>query len=558
MIGHAYAYLDGAQGGTTTTLASNVRVRFADASYSLRELDYLYDDNGNIIQVYNRQHYKSALYSYDTLNQLTAAVLPGYFGDAQTRLNYTYDSFGNLLTASDGTNTHIYEYEDAEWRDLLTAYDGHEIIYDAIGNPLQYYDNAQFVWRNGRQLQARLTAQGATVYSYQADGLRTKKALPDGSYSRYYWLDGALLAEERHTADGALAYTFVFDYDEMGAPVGFALRRGTSGTWENYFYAKNLQGDIEELYRIGATANDCDRVAYYEYDPWGKPLRVRDADGAQVSDPAHIANLNPLRYRGYYYDTDTGFYYLQSRYYDPQIGRFINADSYASTGQGVAGCNMFAYCGNNAIVRIEIGGTSWKDVISGILHACNDFAVSIGIDTAAIGAYFLDMENNDGIYQARFDCWQQYFGYNNLYDFVFSCGTKMSRKKLTFSYNKTNYIIWAWKGDYINLGAGAEVGIYYGGKYGHWLASKSLTLSMNMSLDYRGKNIIPFGSGKETWWYTGFNPAYRNVLESDLTATFVLSFSNRKMYLAFLERNIDKTYCRFYALQGFSMVVITF
>ena len=347
VIGHAYAYLDGAQGGTTTTLASNVRVRFADASYSLRELDYLYDDNGNIIQVYNRQLYKSALYSYDTLNQLTAAVLPGYFGDAQTRLNYTYDSFGNLLTASDGTNTHIYEYEDAEWRDLLTAYDGHEITYDAIGNPLQYYGNAQFVWRNGRQLQARLTAQGATVYSYQADGLRTKKALPDGSYSLYYWLDGALLAEERHTADGALAYTFVFDYDEMGAPVGFALRRGTSDAWENYFYAKNLQGDIEELYRIGATANDCDRVAYYEYDPWGKPLRVRDADGAQVSDPAHIANLNPLRYRGYYYDSDTGFYYLQSRYYDPQIGRFINVDSQLNTAAGILGFNLFTYCNNN-------------------------------------------------------------------------------------------------------------------------------------------------------------------------------------------------------------------
>ena len=124
-------------------------------------------------------------------------------------------------------------------------------------------------------------------------------------------------------------------------------------------------------------------------------------------------------------------------------------------------------------------------------------------------------------------------------------------------YNKTNYIIWAWKGDYINLGAGAEIGIYYGGKYGHWFASKSLTLSMNMSLDYRGKNIIPFGSGKETWWYTGFNPAYRNVLESDLTATFVLAFGNRDMYLAFLLDNYTDPSCDFYPFQGFSMVVIT-
>jgi RHS repeat-associated protein len=69
-----------------------------------------------------------------------------------------------------------------------------------------------------------------------------------------------------------------------------------------------------------------------------------------------LGTLNPLRYRGYVYDTETGFYYLQSRYYDPQIGRFLNADAYASTGQGLLGNNMFAYCLNNPICRIDIGG----------------------------------------------------------------------------------------------------------------------------------------------------------------------------------------------------------
>ena len=100
-------------------------------------------------------------------------------------------------------------------------------------------------------------------------------------------------------------------------------------------------------------------VATYEYDPWGKLLAVKDADGNAIASSSHAAIKNPLRYRGYYYDTDSGFYYLQSRYYDPQIGRFINADSYVSTGQGLLGCNMFAYCSNNPITKSDSTGDFW-------------------------------------------------------------------------------------------------------------------------------------------------------------------------------------------------------
>ena len=96
--------------------------------------------------------------------------------------------------------------------------------------------------------------------------------------------------------------------------------------------------------------------AMYTYDAWGKPLSVTDASGSAISDASHIANVNPIRYRGYYYDVETGFYYLQSRYYDPEVGRFINADEYISTGQGILGHNMFAYCGNNPIIRVDASG----------------------------------------------------------------------------------------------------------------------------------------------------------------------------------------------------------
>ena len=101
-------------------------------------------------------------------------------------------------------------------------------------------------------------------------------------------------------------------------------------------------------------------VARYTYDEWGNITAITDGNGVDVSaNLSHIANLNPLRYRSYFYDTETGFYWLNTRYYDPEIGRFINADSYASTGQGVLGHNMFAYCGNNAVDRADPSGQGW-------------------------------------------------------------------------------------------------------------------------------------------------------------------------------------------------------
>ena len=93
----------------------------------------------------------------------------------------------------------------------------------------------------------------------------------------------------------------------------------------------------------GATA------AWYEYDAWGNVV--------SVGGNAGIANLNPIRYRGYYYDTETGFYYLNSRYYDPEICRFVNVDGYANTGQGLLGHNMFAYCLSDPISNVDSSGS---------------------------------------------------------------------------------------------------------------------------------------------------------------------------------------------------------
>ena len=97
-------------------------------------------------------------------------------------------------------------------------------------------------------------------------------------------------------------------------------------------------------------------IARYTYDAWGNLLSVTNSNGAPITSTSSIAIRNPFRYRGYHYDTDTGFYYLQSRYYDPAVGRFINADAFASTGQGLLGYNMFVYCGNNPVNRADPWG----------------------------------------------------------------------------------------------------------------------------------------------------------------------------------------------------------
>ena len=155
---------------------------------------------------------------------------------------------------------------------------------------------------------------------------------------QYIHAGGKLLRET--ITEGETTRTLDFVYDNAGNPYSLIYNNGTTTT--TYYYITNLQGDV--MYLVDASGSE---VAAYDYDPYGKV----------ITSTGELAEVNPLRYRGYYYDTETGFYYLQSRYYDPEICRFINADSYASTGQGFLGLNMFAYCNNNPVMNSDALGT---------------------------------------------------------------------------------------------------------------------------------------------------------------------------------------------------------
>ena len=356
-----YTYATSARGNNYTTSA--IKTEETDAfAYK-----YDYDRNGNIKAIYKGvmtgyvYSYSSTPtieYVYDEYNQLT--TVKDY--SKNERYSYAYDSDGNIISfnrysmnSGYSLESHSYTYNDSNgWGDLLTSYDGETITYDTIGNPLTYRDGMSITWVNGRELSS-LSKDGKTFnFTYDPSGLRTKKSITTSSGSTTnveYIYEGGMLIQMTYGN-----YVLDFSYDANGTPVAFHVDNG--GTVDKYYYyGVNSRGDVEALYNADGTLH-----ARYEYDSYGKILSVKASDGTNITATYAIAILNPLRYRSYVYDNETGFYYLQSRYYDPTICRFVSADEFASTGQGLSGHNMFSYCGNNPIVRADDEGEFWHIV----------------------------------------------------------------------------------------------------------------------------------------------------------------------------------------------------
>ncbi len=186
------------------------------------------------------------------------------------------------------------------------------------------------------------TANKKYEYTYNADGLRTGKTV-DGVKHEYYLSCSKILAETRES--GGTKKLIKYYYDDTGV-VGFNL----DGT--DYYFVKSMQGDVEKIYSASGELK-----AEYSYDSWGKCTIKQSVSG--------IAEANAFRYRGYYFDGESGLYYLNSRYYDPIIGRFISPDSldYLDP-SAVGGLNLYAYCGNNPIMYVDPEG---KFLISSIV-----------------------------------------------------------------------------------------------------------------------------------------------------------------------------------------------
>ena len=267
--------------------------------------------------------------------------MPVLDGD-YTHTRYTTDLIGNTNYSY---ATGVAEDGDPVWKDQLINYNGTTIRYDAIGNPLNWGPEFPDIrWSRGNRLVYLQNRSQMVTYTYDESGLRTRKY--NGSEYTYYDRDasGNLVHETRNNGKDHLYYY----YDANGS-IGSISYNGV-----RYAFLKNLQGDV-----IAILDTDGEVVARYTYDAWGKVLSVTDANGNANTSSTFIGNVNPIRYRGYYYDKETGFYYVSSRYYDPEVGRWINADNQLTIGGDMTGVNLFAYCGNNPVNRIDPTGEAW-------------------------------------------------------------------------------------------------------------------------------------------------------------------------------------------------------
>ena len=350
--------------------------RLASTDYKFgsnsRSFTYTYDKAGNIKSVMASDSV-GKLYDYDGLGQLVKETPIGLTMYAVT---YAYDTAGNIRSITrGGTTFKSFGYTNPSWPDLLTSvtangttkdvlYEGQSQTSDvpSSGNPVTYYNGRDyhFDWSKGRQLTEAVVGGQTVKYAYDMAGVRSSKQVGDTTYS-YTTLSGKVM---RQAWGDNNALEFV--YDDSSQPFAVIYKHGSAA--ELYYYLVNAQGDVAAILDSSGTM-----VASYNYDAWGSCTVYNSSDAA-------IGDLNPLRYRGYYYDAETGFYYLQSRYYDPAICRFINADGLFT--DGFVGSNLFAYCVNDPVNTVDPTGnfaiTATVALITfGIALVATAFAVGI-------------------------------------------------------------------------------------------------------------------------------------------------------------------------------------
>ena len=325
--------------------------------------NYTYDIWGNVTKVTENSSQTGKAYAYDAQGQLIREYDP----DKKVWLGYKYDAGGNLTEVrsypaaeggspeGEGTVIKKFAYGTA-WKDQLTAMtmDGttRNFTYDANGNLLSD-GKYTYSWTKGSLL-AKVTGDSLeATYTYDASGIRTSKTV-NGVKTEYLTAGGSILAEKKNEKWQQ------YLYDGSGQLMAIRYKGA------DYYYIRDGLMCITGLVDANGGA-----VVNYRYDSWGKLISITG------SMAGTLGKDNPYRYKGYYYDDETGMYYLKSRYYQPEICRFISADERISGIGGIMrGYNMYSYCFNNPINMIDPSG-NWPAFIKNIINAVKNTATNI-------------------------------------------------------------------------------------------------------------------------------------------------------------------------------------
>ncbi|MCL2521265.1 MAG: hypothetical protein FWE36_00220 [Erysipelotrichales bacterium] len=336
------------------------------------EIQYEYDKLGNVTLMQNRNSYQR--FEYDYLSRLIREE-----DSAGIETRYTYVGNGNIHTkkifelgGSQPIESYLYQY-DPIWPDRLVkiidkVFDKEtEINYDSAyaGNPSSI-GNRVFQWR-GRRL---MGINNNIRYEYNEAGIRTMK-FANGQITRYHFNGSDIIRETS-------SYIINYHYNERGLLVGFEFGN------QNFFYVRDLLGIITDV------INEQGEIQVsYRYDAWGKIV------GRTVNNQ-NINNINRFVYKGYYLDSETDYYYLKTRYYDPNMIRFVNADdlNYLNK-EKIGGLNLFVYCNNNPVMMVDENGTAprwlrWTGVAVGSVLLASAIVV-LTIGTAGLGTGLLAM-----------------------------------------------------------------------------------------------------------------------------------------------------------------------
>ena len=324
--------------------------------------EYEYDVSGNIISI-KRDEYETR-YQYDELGRLVREDNPVL----DKTVVYKYDAGGNILLKKEykysledrlySPTITSYTYASKGNKDQLINFNGETIAYDVMGRPTSIGTHS-LTWNK----KGKLVGYDDVAYTYGLNGIRTSKTI-NGVKTAYFILNNKILAEQ--SDDKKTIYHYSSD-----KLIGFAF----NGV--EYIYERNIQGDVLRIYR----KDNLTLVAEYQYDAYGKHKVINHTGD-------NIGNINPFRYRGYYFDVETGWYYLNARYYSPTMGRFISPDKLSildETRSQINGLNLYMYCGDNPVMNVDPSGYFIFSILAVVIGAAIGATVSAATNIVSQG-----------------------------------------------------------------------------------------------------------------------------------------------------------------------------